>query len=1135
MPYATPVSGPLAVHHPFFVSHPIHDLPHKTPASSSTYDYQSNTFATPLNGVPRSRSASGKIRLLVPEPSSSSPSPSAILSNPSDSKRGRVGGGGTTTRFTLTLPSSNSSNSGSDNEEPITLQATPEETVSAGAPCSKPPATPSPGLTYEMGTLGRKRGEEVIRNASTTTETVVSPSSTPSTILFPSPNGLVPSPSIVAPPAAKRFHQAIMAGQGGVLRLNMDAIKHSRGASQSGMTSPPTASLSTKYNTIGPSTFIRKKSGELVKPALRSSSRPPSRAGSAIGFDDAEGDENGDENDENLMPTTANSLMYRRNSAPTTPTPKAVHFDSQLEHVKLFLAEQKPAAVSRSGSPNAYASTTEDEGYPWQGPNKHSPAGKPEEMVLTAKIVDGACVNDTGKIAGAMERDRGVNVRLETLVATAAAEGGSGGDAAASGARNLKGTIIVRNLAFDKRVTARFTMDWWQTTSEVAARYVHPSTATLPPHASSIPSLSGPLPDPTRFGCDRFEFCIKLGDVMSKIEEKTLMLCLRFGVNDGGEWWDNNEGRNYRIGFEKKIVAQPRPTAPVVVVAAPQPIRATMGGAQFMQRAETVPASTSSTAAASRSLSPPKRQQRDRDVSPAGPRDQAGGGAPTAAAWSPRKDQMLELRRELERAVNERLAEDDDDDDGVVLRTKRRAPVFRKGITIPTSNTSSPSLSPVVAASPSSTNPPPPPQLSNQLSNRYDFNASLRAAGSWKPPALPSNHDGALMFPSQRKASMAVITQLQPQVPFPSASPISPERTTVGIEKPLGSPRDAPDAGEQLVQPQPQLRKSGKRHHRSYFDGWVETVRKSTSADVNERPDLAAASRGSAGPEDEDDEATEKEQETNAGASSTSTVVLTSTSNGTVPPYHPTLTPRYNSFPPVRPSVSSSMSAQLLSVAPHHQQHGSPSGPSDLSDLLSPLMGGSMASTPSATSASSPSPSSLSPSSPPHSLPVSPSPDLNVGALLGLEGPDGSVPRRMGLDDQGYNVFLNRFCFYTGDSNASDPAIAPASEASALFGGGIMNPRRTHSESEVDNYFAMHNGRDANNNNFGFGFGFPVIGGADSWGGMTSGHATPTGRSPRKGGDKDVVTPRPGTPLGAMDLETSSLTAAVATMGWTAT
>ena len=38
-------------------------------------------------------------------------------------------------------------------------------------------------------------------------------------------------------------------------------------------------------------------------------------------------------------------------STATTPV-KNVHFDTKLEHVKLFLAEQKPAAVSRDGSPD---------------------------------------------------------------------------------------------------------------------------------------------------------------------------------------------------------------------------------------------------------------------------------------------------------------------------------------------------------------------------------------------------------------------------------------------------------------------------------------------------------------------------------------------------------------------------------------------------------------------------------------------------------------------------------------------------------------------------------------------------------------------------------------------------------------
>lgn len=128
------------------------------------------------------------------------------------------------------------------------------------------------------------------------------------------------------------------------------------------------------------------------------------------------------------------------------------------------------------------------------------------------------------------------------------------------------------------------------------------------------------------------------------------------------------------------------------------------------------------------------------------------------------------------------------------------------------------------------------------------------------------------------------------------------------------------------------------------------------------------------------------------------------------------------------------------------------------------------------------------------------------------------------------------FCFYTGDAGANNvnPAITPSDIDASVD--GIMNPRRTQSESEVDNYFAAH-GSHSLNGNIGFGFGYnspPMVGGGGaSWGGMASGHTTPTGRSPGKG----VVTPRPGTPLAmgvaGLDLETSSLTAAVAAMAWT--
>ena len=51
-------------------------------------------------------------------------------------------------------------------------------------------------------------------------------------------------------------------------------------------------------------------------------------------------------------------------------------------------------------------------------------------------------------------------------------------------------------------------------------------------------------------GWDRFGFAIKLEDYKRKLEERQLILCVRFNA-DGREWWDSNNGLNYTFTFSK--------------------------------------------------------------------------------------------------------------------------------------------------------------------------------------------------------------------------------------------------------------------------------------------------------------------------------------------------------------------------------------------------------------------------------------------------------------------------------------------------------------------------------------------------------------------------------------------------------
>lgn len=200
-------------------------------------------------------------------------------------------------------------------------------------------------------------------------------------------------------------------------------------------------------------------------------------------------------------------------SEPSTPTHiKSVHFDAKLEHVKLFLAEQKPAAVSRDGSPTDDTSGTESD-FP--------------------AFIYGDSAADKGKLQIEVAAFRGEAKEREAWYAmlekVELSEDGM----------SIAGRVRVRNLAFEKWVAVRFTFDLWQTTSEVAGRYVESTADGL--H-------------------DVFAFTIKLNDLMTRIEEKTMFLAVRY-TSAGKEIWDNNCGENYRVAFSRKKVQVIQPKA----------------------------------------------------------------------------------------------------------------------------------------------------------------------------------------------------------------------------------------------------------------------------------------------------------------------------------------------------------------------------------------------------------------------------------------------------------------------------------------------------------------------------------------------------------------------------------------------
>ena len=181
-----------------------------------------------------------------------------------------------------------------------------------------------------------------------------------------------------------------------------------------------------------------------------------------------------------------------------------MHFNDNGNQTRHFLQVDKPSAVSANTSPTDTAYESENE-FPfddkpasnkieWEIKLANFPENRPERLMKPV-FVERLFLSDDGK--------------------------------------SLVGHIAVANISFHKAVFARFTLDYWKTTSELAAEYSQDVRAQTP-----------------KDGLDRFSFSIRLVD-QANLENKTLLLCVRYVVA-GQEYWDNNDNINYQVDFVRR-------------------------------------------------------------------------------------------------------------------------------------------------------------------------------------------------------------------------------------------------------------------------------------------------------------------------------------------------------------------------------------------------------------------------------------------------------------------------------------------------------------------------------------------------------------------------------------------------------
>ncbi|WWC73499.1 uncharacterized protein I206_107470 [Kwoniella pini CBS 10737] len=520
MPYAEPTTPPVSSpvkEHPFHFHRKGHTTP---PRHIEDVDTGASSSTGPMPGIPRRSSSSG----------TSTPR-RGVLETISRATQGVHSQTFPISRPMEGLPRRSPSSSG-----PSTIHV-------SGLP---PAESSSLGLKLHPSPVKQPLLHRAVRDSIVSTST--DGSSLPSTprddhaalpvqIHDPAQNGesSVPFPSFdpeFKPPPRPSASRGLLSPPGRPTLANMrrSSAGHVRGGQSSTgslqITFPPSASHSNQSTPRGgsstdllrPVSMIRKKSGEIVKPSLKQRSMStPDLTRQAHESPTEEDDESrfGEER--------SKSVRFADTSEGDAKA---------LESVVLFLREQKVTAIGKAAdSENGAYTETETENDTdtdfVQFRTRRNAAAKAADENGSIQLEGGSRIprKRTDFSPDARGSLLGENVMLERI------ELQSG-----LGPLCMRGSVIARNISFQKWVAVRFTLDHWQTVSEVSGTHVCHIPATTTGDE----------------GWDRFSFSIKLDDYKRKLDERQLILCVHYSVH-GQDWWDSNDGMNYNFTFKKSM------------------------------------------------------------------------------------------------------------------------------------------------------------------------------------------------------------------------------------------------------------------------------------------------------------------------------------------------------------------------------------------------------------------------------------------------------------------------------------------------------------------------------------------------------------------------------------------------------